>query len=86
MSDIDNRELDRMLQAAFDASTKLYQERGFQRRVGFGKRPALVSVGLFCSTGGSVQFRLPLDDNERASSPSTPHPALPTTGSSCRQP
>ncbi|MBC7178701.1 MAG: isochorismatase family protein [Roseovarius sp.] len=46
MSDIDNRELDKMLQAAFDASTKLYQERGFQRRVGFGKRPALVSVDL----------------------------------------
>ncbi len=46
MSDIDNKELDQMLQAAFDASTKLYQERGFQRRVGFGKRPALVSVDL----------------------------------------
>jgi N-carbamoylsarcosine amidase len=35
-----------MLQQAFDASTKLYQERGFQRRVGFGKRPALISVDL----------------------------------------
>ena len=46
MSDMDNRELDRMLQAAFVASTKLYQARGFQRRVGFGKRPALVSVDL----------------------------------------
>jgi N-carbamoylsarcosine amidase len=46
MDSIDDRELDRMLQAAFDASTKLYQERGFQRRVGFGKRPALVSVDL----------------------------------------
>ncbi len=46
MTDIDSRELDRMLQAAFDASTKIYQERGFQRRIGFGNRPALVSVDL----------------------------------------
>lgn len=46
MTDIDSKELDRMLQAAFDASTKIYQERGFQRRIGFGKRPALVSVDL----------------------------------------
>ena len=35
-----------MLQAAFDAASKLYQERGFQRRIGFGHRPALVSVDL----------------------------------------
>ena len=35
-----------MLTQAFEESTKLYQERGFQRRVGFGKRPALVSVDL----------------------------------------
>jgi nicotinamidase-related amidase len=46
MTNIDNKDLDQMLQAAFDASTKMYQERGFQRRVGFGKRPALVSVDL----------------------------------------
>ncbi|MGD9915420.1 MAG: isochorismatase family protein [Rhizobiaceae bacterium] len=46
MSDVDNRELDRMLQQAFAASTKIYQERGFQRRIGFGSRPALVSVDL----------------------------------------
>jgi nicotinamidase-related amidase len=46
MADVDNRELERMLQAAFDASTKIYKERGFQRRIGFGKRPALVSVDL----------------------------------------
>lgn len=46
MATIDNKEIDAMLQAAFDASTKLYQERGFQRRVGFGKRPALISVDL----------------------------------------
>ena len=46
MGTIDNKELDRMLQQAFEASSKIYQERGFQRRVGFGKRPALVSVDL----------------------------------------
>jgi nicotinamidase-related amidase len=46
VSDMDNRELNRMLQQAFDASSKIYQERGFQRRIGFGKRPALVSVDL----------------------------------------
>lgn len=46
MSIVDNKELDRMLQQAFEASSKIYQERGFQRRVGFGKRPALVSVDL----------------------------------------
>lgn len=46
MSEVDTRELERMLQSAFDASTKLYQERGFQRRVGFGSKPALVSVDL----------------------------------------
>ena len=46
MSGVDNKELDRMLQQAFDASTKIYQERGFQRRIGFGKRPAVISVDL----------------------------------------
>jgi maleamate amidohydrolase len=46
MSDVDTKELDRLLQQAFDTASKLYQERGFQRRVGFGKRPALVSVDL----------------------------------------
>lgn len=46
MQDFDARELDRLLQQAFDAATRLYQERGFQRRVGFGGRPALISVDL----------------------------------------
>jgi len=46
MSDLDPKELERLLKQAFAAATKLYQERGFQRRVGFGKRPALVSVDL----------------------------------------
>lgn len=46
MNDVNVKELDEMLQQAFDEASKLYQERGFQRRVGFGKKPALVSVDL----------------------------------------
>jgi hypothetical protein len=46
MSEVDTRELDRLLNEAFAEASKLYQQRGFQRRVGFGKRPALVSVDL----------------------------------------
>ena len=40
------RDLDKVLQQAFDASTEIYRERGFQRRIGFGKKPALISVDL----------------------------------------
>lgn len=40
------KDLDSVLQQAFDESTRLYRERGFQRRIGFGKRPALISVDL----------------------------------------
>lgn len=39
-------DLDAVLQKAFDASSKIYAERGFQRRIGFGKKPALISVDL----------------------------------------
>lgn len=46
MSGADNIELERILQQAFDASTEIYKARGFQRRIGFGKRPALISVDL----------------------------------------
>ena len=46
MSEVDTKELDRLLNQAFAEATRLYQARGFQRRVGFGKRPALVSVDL----------------------------------------
>ena len=38
--------LDEMLQKAFDESTRIYAERGFQRRIGFGKKPAIISVDL----------------------------------------
>ncbi|WP_238719709.1 isochorismatase family protein [Nitratireductor alexandrii] len=46
MDQLDDRKLEEMLRAAFEASTRIYQERGFQRRIGFGRRPALVSVDL----------------------------------------
>jgi N-carbamoylsarcosine amidase len=39
-------ELEAALQRAFDESTRIYKERGFQRRIGFGRRPALISVDL----------------------------------------
>jgi nicotinamidase-related amidase len=34
------------LSTIFDADTGIYQSRGFQRRVGFGARPALVHIDL----------------------------------------
>jgi N-carbamoylsarcosine amidase len=39
-------ELDKALNAAFAQASELYQGRGFQRRVGFGSRPALINVDL----------------------------------------
>lgn len=39
-------DLDDALAQAFAESTRRYQERGFQRRVGFGKKPALINVDL----------------------------------------
>lgn len=38
--------LDQMLTRAFEEARGLYKERGFQRRVGFGRKPALVNVDL----------------------------------------
>ncbi len=46
LAGLDLAELDRLLAAAFEASSRIYRERGFQRRIGFGSRPALVSVDL----------------------------------------
>ena len=45
MSD-DVGELKLRLEEAFRVATKLYQKRGFQRRIGFGRKPALVNVDL----------------------------------------
>jgi nicotinamidase-related amidase len=46
MERIMDLDLDAALQRAFDESTRIYKERGFQRRIGFGRRPALVSIDL----------------------------------------
>lgn len=39
-------ELDATLNRAFEQASALYRTRGFQRRVGFGSRPALINVDL----------------------------------------
>ena len=39
-------DLDAMLQQAFAKATEIYLERGFQRRIGFGRKPALINVDL----------------------------------------
>ena len=41
-----NEKLKDALEAAFAEATKLYHERGFQRRIGFGNKPALINVDL----------------------------------------
>jgi nicotinamidase-related amidase len=46
MTALNDQQLNDILQQAFDASTRIYQERGFQRRIGFGAKPALISVDL----------------------------------------
>ena len=47
MDGLNIKQLDKMLQSAFDEAANLYSKRGFQRRIGFGKKPALVSVDLY---------------------------------------
>ena len=42
----ETEQLEKALEAAFAEATKRYQARGFQRRIGFGKKPALISVDL----------------------------------------
>lgn len=42
----ENAELQKKLEEAFAAATALYQARGFQRRIGFGRKPALINVDL----------------------------------------
>jgi len=34
------------LETIFSADSALYQQRGFQRRIGFGTRPALIHIDL----------------------------------------
>jgi N-carbamoylsarcosine amidase len=42
----EDRELAQALERAFSADSSIYQERGFQRRVGFGERPAIINIDL----------------------------------------
>lgn len=42
----DHRDLAEALERAFSADSSIYQRRGFQRRVGFGERPALIHIDL----------------------------------------
>lgn len=39
-------ELERILERVFSADSKVYDDRGFQRRIGFGERPALINIDL----------------------------------------
>ncbi len=41
-----DKELDEMLKKVFAADSRFYQDRGFQRRIGFGSRPALINIDL----------------------------------------
>lgn len=45
MSD-DHQALNAALKEAFAVAQKLYAKRGFQRRIGFGRKPALINVDL----------------------------------------
>jgi nicotinamidase-related amidase len=42
----DHRDLSEALERAFSADSSIYQQRGFQRRIGFGERPALIHIDL----------------------------------------
>ncbi|MEK9945413.1 MAG: isochorismatase family protein [Alphaproteobacteria bacterium] len=39
-------EVRKALEVIFAADSEIYQQRGFQRRIGFGKRPALIHIDL----------------------------------------
>jgi nicotinamidase-related amidase len=39
-------EITEALERIFSADSSIYQQRGFQRRVGFGERPALINIDL----------------------------------------
>ncbi|MDP6389289.1 MAG: isochorismatase family protein, partial [Alphaproteobacteria bacterium] len=41
-----SEDLKEALARIFSADSELYQDRGFQRRIGFGKRPALINIDL----------------------------------------
>ena len=52
-------ELKKRLKEAFEVATKLYLERGFQRRIGFGRKPALANVDFQISRGCCVKKFIP---------------------------
>ena len=41
-----DEQIDKALESVFSADSGIYQSRGFQRRVGFGQRPALIHIDL----------------------------------------
>src|SRR5436305_2021105 len=41
-----DQEIVEALERIFSADTSIYRQRGFQRRIGFGERPALVNIDL----------------------------------------
>lgn len=45
-STIMKQELKDALETIFSADSELYQKRGFQRRIGYGQRPALINIDL----------------------------------------
>ena len=43
---IDEQEMQSILARVFAADSELYQNRGFQRRIGYGRKPALINIDL----------------------------------------
>ncbi|MBV8166418.1 MAG: N-carbamoylsarcosine amidase, partial [Alphaproteobacteria bacterium] len=43
---MDEAQIKAALEQIFSADSALYKSRGFQRRIGFGKRPALINIDL----------------------------------------
>lgn len=44
--EIEQQDLQKMLSRVFAHDSKLYQNRGFQRRIGYGRKPALINIDL----------------------------------------
>ena len=43
---VSDEELKAVLEVVFRANSQIYAERGFQRRIGYGKRPALLVIDM----------------------------------------
>ena len=70
MSD-DVTELKQRLEEAFSVATKRYQSRGFQRRIGFDRKPALVNVDLANAWARPGETRSPATISTTGSSPAS---------------